>query len=180
MILILISWCANFNVYNIDRESYTKEFFNGIRQCPQNKVTHDDDSENNEMVNSRVPTRIKIARLYTLLFLFRRFMIICIIILMDDFAYGFKISILILIQFLYLCYIIFSRCFQKVSDQLCEIINEAIYLIAVISLAHLTTANEWSKTAENAFIGLILMNAIVLLLVALITAISNIIKSVVN
>ena len=127
MISIFVSWCANFNVNVINQQSYAKELYNGIRQCPQNKIVQDHNSGSDYINKNEVPAKVKMARLYTLLFVLRRFMIISVMILMEDLVYALKISILILMQLLYLCYIIYSRCFHRVSDQMCEIINEVIY-----------------------------------------------------
>ena len=80
MILIIVSWCANMNVKFVDQRSYAKELYNGIRQCPHNKIIQNTNNESHNMNMHKVPTKIKMARLYTLLFVLKRFMIICIII----------------------------------------------------------------------------------------------------
>ena len=95
-----------------------KELYEGVRPCPQNKVIQDDQSEVYATEVDRVPIRIKLARLYTFIFLLRRFMIIAVIIFFDDLPYGLKISLLLIMQAIYLAFVISVRIFENYSDQI--------------------------------------------------------------
>ena len=65
-----------------------------------------------------VHTKIKIARLYTTVFLVRRLFMIPIIVFMDEARYDFKIGMLIILQIFYVGFISFCRCFDSVKDRI--------------------------------------------------------------
>ena len=116
MIIVFMSYCTNFSTIEFDDKWYTKELYNGVKECPQSKIIQDDQSEVYVVETNRVPSRIKLARLYTFLFLLRRLLIISIIIFMDKYEYGLKISSLLVLQTFYLIFVICIRVFNNVSD----------------------------------------------------------------
>ena len=66
------------------------------------------------------------------------------------------------------------------KDQLCEIVNEIIYFVAIAPFLYLTVESKWTETIQNAYIGIILLNTMFLALVSLIFLIMNLIKKVMN
>ena len=95
----------NLKTIEFDSKSYTKELYDGIKECSANKIIQDDQSEVYAVENDRVLIKVKLARLYPFIFLLRRLLIIAIIILIDRFSYGYKISFLLLLQAIYLIFV---------------------------------------------------------------------------
>ena len=110
---------------------------------------------------------VKVARLYCLVFLTRRLIMVFVVVLVPDPLSLYKIPILIVLQTVYLVYSIFKRSFEEWKDQMVEIFNEFVFLILLMLLLQYLSEPDWTDTAENAFIGIIMSQISILTIVSM-------------
>ena len=109
----------------------------------------------------------KYCRLYSFNALVRRTLMISWLIIFSYYepyilSYG-----LLGIQIVYLCVIVFLHPFERIENNLIEIINEFIFLIMISFLIIFNTKNEWTSFSKNAFTYIILSNSIIVTIVML-------------
>ena len=120
-----------------------------------------------------VPMSIKIARLYYLLFLIKRSIMILIVVLIPSSVFTFKISLLLILQIACILYAFYVRSFENKKDQIVEELNEIAILVAMAVLANNSSEGKWTDTGTFVFIGVILMHSWILFIVSVTTAVVN-------
>ena len=120
---VLASWVRYSKVRDIDQNSCSSEFYVGIMTVPQQHIQDDEPEDNAE-----VPYQVKMARLYTSVFLVRRLLMVLVIVIPSESYNSFKIWSSITIQVAYFIYLAKFRCFERMKDRMYEIANEIIYL----------------------------------------------------
>ena len=130
---------------------------------------HDDQTSKNSSV---IPAKIRVARLYYVIFLIRRLiMILIIVIIPSSSLFVLKISLLLILQILCILYATLIRSFSNKKNQMVEVFNETIVLVLMILLAYFNSEDKWTKLGTHMFIGIILFQAYTLLIVTIIGAI---------
>ena len=123
-----------------------------------------------------VPMSIKIARLYYLLFLIKRSIMILVVVLIPSSVFTFKISLLLILQIVCILYAFYVRSFENKKDQIVEELNEIAILVAMAVLANNSSEGKWTNTGTFVFIGVILMHSWILFIVSVTTAVVNLNK----
>ena len=167
LLLVFISWKINRRVLNIDHNWKTRELYKGILEARTIQRNDTQESENKR----DVPTKVQVARLYTFVSLVRKLLMVFLIVLIPDSLCLLKISILIILQTVYLVYGIFKRSFDECKDQLVEIINEFVFLVLITILIQYRYEPDWNDTSADIFIGIILSQLWILLLISIISSI---------
>ena len=107
------------------------------------------------------------ARSYSSLLLFLR--IILVIFLISFKASEAKVSVFtfLSIQVLYFSLILWFRPYKQAKDNILEIINESLFTILLIILWIYHEKSKWTDTAENSYIGIIISNSCIIMLITL-------------
>ena len=109
--------------------------------------------ETSEMIHE-----IKIARLYSFLFLARRMITILIVVLIPSsprfFAY--KILFLLFLQTAYILHTIFIRSFKETKDQVIEVLNEFVIFTLMFLFIMFYSDEKWTDIVIFLYIGIIL------------------------
>ena len=185
ILLTFISWIRNKNNKDIDDNCKTRELYYGIRQ-PSNRYLHQTQDKKNEAHNQEnerieaysqqnenneddkdddaedanqapdVSCKIKLARLYYVIFLSRRLMLTILAVFVPDSLFTLKVAFVFPLQIAYLTYSIFVKSFAAVKDRVVEVINEIVVLVLIVFLIKYRSKSEWTSTAENEFIGIVL------------------------
>ena len=94
MLLTLISWIRNKDTVKIDESCKTLEFYAEIRKAPTRIFIEKQEKEGDEAEHPEnsiaVPLSIKVARLYYLLFLIKRTIMVLIAVFIPDSVFAFK------------------------------------------------------------------------------------------
>jgi hypothetical protein len=91
----------------------------------------------------------KLSQIYTIIFMSIRISFVVTIVVFSDLQRIFKTLILSLLQLVFTTYLITVRPFEQFKDNLIEICNQTIFLIAVGSLIHFDTKPEWNSILEK-------------------------------
>ena len=105
LLFTFFSWKENKENLKFNNECITREFYLGLLEVPKGYLyQRKQEEENHETQNpnelSKLPLKIKIARLYSLMFLVRRLMMIFLAVLIpsSQSSFSLKISILFILQ----------------------------------------------------------------------------------
>ena len=185
LLLTSISWIRNIDKKNIDDSCKARELYYGIRQVSNRFLNHTQvkEDEANNQGNERIETykqqnesnendghddardtnqahevsfKIKLARLYYVIFLARRLVLSILVVLIPDSLFALKVVFVLLLQIAYLAYSILVRSFTAVKDRVVEVCIEIFMLVLVAFLIKYRSKSEWTNTAENEFIGIVL------------------------
>ena len=185
LLFTFFSWKENKENLKFNDECITREFYLGLLKVPKGYLyQRKQEEENHETQNpnelSKLPLKIKIARLYSLMFLVRRLMMIFLAVLIpsSQSSFSLKISILFILQTAWIAYAWFIRSFDKSKDQIVEAINEVVYLILMMFLAKNQSESRWTGAAQYVFISIILWQLWILVIVSIITAVIKLIRIV--
>ena len=143
LLLALISWTKNKENTKIDEQCKTREFYSGLLTLPKRylyQVQEGDEGQDPEIVSSM--KKVKMARLYYILFLSRRLVIVLIAVLIPDSYFTLRASLFLISQVLYIVYTIIIRSFAEKKDQMIELLNEIAILILMTIL--IIFDSEWS------------------------------------
>ena len=77
---------------------------------------------------------------------------------------------MLMLQIAYLLYAIFIRSFERIKDQVIEVLNEFVLLILIIFITKYPFESDWDKTSVDALIGIVLSQLWILLLVSIVNA----------
>ena len=89
LVFVFISWKRNKDNIKIEQDCKTRELYNGILQVPQEFIyEQSQEGEDDEGLNVKIVAgglkEVKIARLYSLIFLLRRLLLILIVVLIPS------------------------------------------------------------------------------------------------
>ena len=105
LLFTFFSWTANRKNMKFEDECITREFYHGLLEVPKGYLyQRKQEKENRETHNltetSMLPPKVKIARLYSLMFLVRRLVMIFLVVLIpsSQSSFSLKISILSILQ----------------------------------------------------------------------------------
>ena len=124
----------SLNDNNLNKMYYFIEFFSGIKGTRK-------------------------ARIYALMFLLRRTVLCCIVLLLHDvMSLTVLNSTFVLFQVCYLWFSVFFKPFSEIKDNILEMMNEVFYTLLWSSLIYFQTQDKWSQVFENIYIGLMMLN----------------------
>ena len=180
LVLTFLSWMRNKSTCKIDGNCKARELYASITKVPNRCLYEEQEGEGDQAEHPEnsvaVPFSIKVARLYYLLFLFKRTIMILIVVLASDSLFVLKIWLLFILQIASMLYALFVRSFASKKDQIVEILNEIVILTLIALLAKYNSKEKWTDASENAFIGIILLQSWVLLAVSTISFIVKFIR----
>ena len=104
----------------------------------------------------KVPSKVKIARLYPFLFLLRRLYMVLIIVFVPNTRFEVKIYSLIGMQILRTFYAYMITNFHSMKDRIIDALNEMVYLVLIFLLSLHKNFYDWTEKATFIFIGIIL------------------------
>jgi len=73
-----------------------------------------------------------------------------------------QIIMLLLGQILYMSLLVWMRPFREAKNNIMEIINECFFVSLILMLTAYNKKHDWTKTAENGYLGLIMANSIII------------------
>ena len=161
VMFVFISWKTNLNNVKINENCKTRELYNGIYEAPKVKPNQKQEDENEEVHKSskasELPRQIKIARLYSSLFLIKILLTVLIVVLIPSSISLFapKVLSLLLLQTAYILYANCIRIFAESKNQVIEICNELVFFTLIIFLIQLYSESKWTDLTTNTFIGII-------------------------
>ena len=85
-----------------------------------------------------------------------------------------KISVLLIIQVVYLPTIVYLRAFKRVVDNIIDIMNEVYFLVFLTILVFYNKESHWDSSTSDAFLYLIVSNSCVILTLITGSLISNV------
>ena len=131
------------------------------------EAENDENQQNIETL--KVPHQIKVARLYSFLFLARRFIMVLIVVLIPSSKSMFplKILLLIILQTDYIAYTSFVRSFEKTKDQVVEVLNEIVYFVLILFLIKFDSEPKWTSFTVYLYIGIIFTQLLILSLTSI-------------
>ena len=135
-----IGWLKQKDVEDMDKYFPLKEFFNGIKNG-------------------------KVAKLYSMLLLWRRFVFVALLIFGGSLSNIALICPMIIVQIAYLTNLIIVRPYKQVKNNVIEIVNEWFYFLLVTLLSYFNTSERWSKTIETVYFWIILTNSFIIILI---------------
>ena len=161
VMFVFISWKTNLNNVKINENCKTRELYNGIYEAPKVKPSQKQKDENEEVHESskasELPRQIKIARLYSSLFLIKILLTVLIVVLIPSSIslFALKVLSLLLLQTAYILYANCIRIFAESKNQVIEICNELVFFTLIILLTQLYSESKWTDLTTNIFIGII-------------------------
>ncbi|CAI2375827.1 unnamed protein product [Moneuplotes crassus] len=117
----------------------------------------------------------KYSRIYSFAALIRRTMMILALILLQNLDSFYLACILSAIQILYFLFMIFARPFEKVENNIIEIVNEFIFLTLSFFLCVFNSESEWTPTVTKTFSFIILSNSLIITFIILLTLLITIV-----
>ena len=162
LILALLSWVWNLKTTVIDEKCLTREFYAGILKVPENTEPGDQDNHKNRSCKARVPSKIKMARLYPFILLLKRTYMIILLYVFTLCLQSYRVIVFVVLQSFYLVYIYFITSFEHVTDQMIEITSEIMFFVFLILLTQYKEESQWSSVPAYIFIGTILSYSLVL------------------
>jgi hypothetical protein len=140
LLLTLYMYCSTKDNFNKDERLKFGELFSGLKET------------NN-------------ARSYSFFVLLRRVLFVSLLVGLNTFASFWLVAGMAVIQTFYLAYIVALRPFDKVSNNIIEVVNEVFYWILIVLLFHLNKEIKWTDFASRAYLGIIVGNTMIIGLV---------------
>ena len=172
---IFISWIINKNNVKINETCKTRELYTVIRKVPKRYLYEERQGGGDEahhLENSIVvPLSIKVARLYYLIFLIKRIIMVLTAVLIPTSAFAMKIWLLIILQIISISYAVAVRSFVDKKDQIVEMLNEVVILVLTGALLNCYSEEKWTDNITHIFIGIILLQSYTLMIVSMISTI---------
>ena len=114
------------------------------------------------------------SRIYSALMLFRRNLLVMILIFGQSSTAIKRIAYWLVIQILYLSIIYIKKSFKKMIDNLIDIMNEIYFLVLLILLVVYLQKDQWDSTVKNMYLYIIISNSCVILVLMLGNSMTNI------
>ena len=134
------SLISGYYDYDLDNFSKTQEFYTGLKP-------------------------IKATRIYTVFILLRRLVLVVWLIAMSSFDKYAIISFAIIVQVVYLVFMVYSRPFEVVENNIVELTNEVFFTFLLMALWHLNTEENWKGTATDVYMFVLMGNNIVIAMI---------------
>ena len=186
IMFVFVSWKTNMSNAKINENCKTRELYNGIYEAPKVKPNQKQEDENEEVHKSskasELPRQIKIARLYSSLFLIKILFIVLIVVVIPSSIslFALKVLSLLILQTTYILYTIFVRIFAESKNQVVEVCNELVFFTLIILLMQLYSESKWTDLTTNIFIGIIVSQLWILLIVSMTNAIARLIRFIIH
>ena len=100
------------------------------------------------------------ARAYSILLISRRLFLSIVLVFLQDQHFMVRVISFAVIQISYFILILLFRPFVKITNNIVEIINEAIVTILILTLLHLNEPGRWNQTIEKAMMNLMMCNSV--------------------
>ena len=110
---------------------------------------------------------------YIVLLLLRRVVFIVILVYLGSISLYFRFGGLLVLQFIYLSFVVYIRPYWDKKLTWIEIINELYFLLCIGLLCYYNTESKWSSTFTRIYIWILLSNSICTLFFVLGKANSN-------
>ena len=138
ILLTLINWAKLKDVQSLDNYIPLKELLGGQRHS-------------------------RCSRLYSTVLLTRRAIFVILLIFGSSLNNISLVVPMIIIQLIYMLYLVIVRPFKLVKDNLIEITNECFYCLLLCLLSYYNTENRWIAVIENIYFLLIVLNSAVII-----------------
>ena len=99
-------------------------------------------------------------RLYIVFLLLRRIISIILLVVLVSISSQIIIVILVLIQAVYFIYLLWARPYNKIKENLIEIINEIYFTFLLIFLSIINTENEWNDFKISLYMWIMFSNTL--------------------
>ena len=110
------------------------------------------------------------------MFLCRRLIKVLIIVLIPNSLFSLRAVLFLIIQAAHMMYLIKTRSFSQYINQIIEVLNEFVLFILAIFIIDYRSESEWTDTAVDAFIGIIVSHLCILLIVTIIIGIAKFVR----
>jgi hypothetical protein len=108
---------------------------------------------------------VKETRIYTVFILLRRLVLVVWLIAMSSFDKYAVISFAILVQVIYLVFMVYSRPFELLENNIVELTNEVFFTFLLTALWHLNTKEKWTRIATDVYMFVLMGNNIVIAMI---------------
>lgn len=102
------------------------------------------------------------ARSYSFGVILRRFLFVSVLVGLNTLAEVWLVAGMAIIQTFYVAYIVALRPFDKVANNIIEVVNEVLYLVLIVLLFHLTKEIKWTDFASRVYLGIIVGNTLII------------------
>ena len=140
---------------------------------------HEVEDEDKEFIETSEELKdIRVARLYSMIFLARRLIIVLVAVLIPSSRslFSLKILFLLFLQTIYTVYVVFIRSFEKVKDQVIEVLNEVVFFVLIILSINFYSQEQWTDIVVYLYIGVILSQLLILFIVSIVYAVLNLVR----
>jgi hypothetical protein len=101
------------------------------------------------------------AKTYPSVWMLRRLLFAGTVFILSDLHIYYKFAILVMIQILYIMYLLIERPFTSVLESMAEISNEGFILLLLAPLMYFNTEKQWSWMINLVYLlGLLVSNAV--------------------
>ena len=100
------------------------------------------------------------AKAYSVLLLTRRLFLCVILVFLQDLHFMVRVVSFVVIQISYFILIILIRPFVKITNNIVEIVNEAMMTTLILMLLYFNEPSRWNQTIEKAMMDLMMYNSI--------------------
>ena len=144
MLIVILILYLTFSAYRLNEREHNllEEFFRGIQQN-------------------------KIHKFYVTLLLLRRFLFVILLITWLFISSRVIITVLFIIQVLYILNLSYLRPYEVTKGNLIEILNEIYFGFLLIFLAIVNTEDEWNSTKTNTYMWVLVSNTFVVFVIVL-------------
>ena len=140
IVVSFIQWRRFFNGYDKNKHYYFKEFLSSIKERPW-------------------------ARIYTTWMMVRRLLLVSLLIFGSSLQSIILVSMMILIQLIYLIIVLILRPFDDFINNLITILNEIYYLVLICMLVYFNNPDRWTDTIATIYMYLIMSNSAIIILI---------------
>lgn len=102
-------------------------------------------------------------RIYAVVFFVRRLILVSLLIFASSLETVPKITIMVLLQMIYLGFIGVLRPFEFLKNNIIDIVNEVFFMVLVVLLFYANVESRWDLTLTDAYLTIILMNNVTVL-----------------
>ena len=159
--LALLVWGRYFNIEEIQNSFKLREFFKGLKGSSSIKQ-HRSMLSKPVILRSKLQSNTRKARLFTWIFLIRRFLLILMIVTFDKLL-GIVLQTFCytVLQVLYIMIVLVISPFKDRIDSITIKMNEFLCFIIILSFFGLHDKSKWNPAIELIFIGFIMANNVI-------------------
>ena len=133
-----VHWLSHRQLENTDHYMPLKELFGGLKDHSK-------------------------PRLYSTLLLTRRCFLVAFLVAASSLTSLAIVVPMLVVQTVYVSLMTALRPYKSTKDNLLEVINEVYYFVMIAMLVHYNSDTKWSKTAETAYLWIIIANSLTII-----------------